>query len=152
MLGIWIIKFEINKIDVRIWILNLNFHGKSIKSSKKDTIKLINECAPEHLILFDDNYSSLLPFIENAGSIFCGKYSPESFGDYASGTNHVLPTSGSAKFSSGLSVNDFLKRHSLIKITKTGIERLGPSVINLAEHENLEGHANSIKIRLKKDN
>ena len=57
-----------------------------------------------------------------------------------------------AKFSSGLSVNDFLKRHSLIKISKTGIERLGPSVINLAQHENLEGHANSIKIRLKKEN
>ena len=72
-------------------------------------------------------------------------------GDYIAGPNHVLPTSGSAKFSSGLSVNDFLKRHSLIKITKSGIERLGPSVINLAQHENLEGHANSIKIRLKKD-
>jgi len=66
------------------------------------------------------------------------------------GPNHVLPTSGSARFSSGLSVNDFLKRHSLIKITKTGIERLGASVINLAKYENLDGHANSVKIRLKK--
>ena len=66
-------------------------------------------------------------------------------------TNHVLPTSGSTKFSSGLSVNDFLKRYSLIKISKTGIERLGPLVINLAMHENLEGHANSVKIRLKKE-
>ena len=73
-------------------------------------------------------------------------------GDYLAGPNHVLPTSGSARFSSGLSVNDFLKRHSLIKITKTGIERLGASVINLAKYENLYGHANSIKIRLKKDN
>ena len=73
-------------------------------------------------------------------------------GDYLAGPNHVLPTSRSAKYSSGLSVYDFLKRHSFIKITKTGIERLGPSVINLAEHENLDGHANSIKIRLKKDN
>ena len=63
-----------------------------------------------------------------------------------------LPTSGSARFSSGLSVNDFLKRHSLIKITKTGIERLSASVINLAKYENLEGHANSVKIRLKKEN
>ena len=62
-----------------------------------------------------------------------------------------MPTSGSARFSSGLSVNDFLKRYSLIKITKTGIERLGPSVINLAEHENLEGHANSVRIRINKD-
>ena len=63
----------------------------------------------------------------------------------------MLPTSGSARYSSGLSVNDFLKRHSLIKITKTGIERLGPSVINLAKYENLEGHANSVRIRIKKD-
>ena len=88
--------------------------------------------------------------IKNAGSIFIGKFSPEAMGDYIAGPNHVLPTSGSAKFSSGLSVNDFLKRQSVIKITKSGIERLGPSVINLAKHEKLEGHSNSIKIRLKK--
>ena len=90
--------------------------------------------------------------IKNAGSIFIGKFSPEAMGDYIAGPNHVLPISGSAKFSSGLSVNDFLKRQSVIKITKSGIERLGPSVINLAQHEKLEGHANSIKkIRLKKE-
>ena len=72
-------------------------------------------------------------------------------GDYIAGPNHVLPTSGSAKYSSGLSVYDFLKRHSVIKISKSGIERLGTSVINLAQYENLDGHANSIKIRLKKE-
>ena len=88
--------------------------------------------------------------VKNAGSIFEGKFSPEAIGDYLAGPNHVLPTSGSARFSSGLSVNDFLKRHSIIKITKTGIERLGSSVINLAKHENLDGHANSVKMRLKK--
>ena len=66
------------------------------------------------------------------------------------GPNHVLPTSGSAKFSSGLSVYDFLKRHSVIKITKSGLERLGASVINLAKYENLDGHANSIKLRMKR--
>ena len=70
-------------------------------------------------------------------------------GDYLAGPNHVLPTTGSAKFSSGLSVFDFLKRQSLIKISKTGIERLGPSVINLAKYENLEGHAISVKKGLK---
>ena len=86
-----------------------------------------------------------------AGSICIGPYSSMALSDYGP-TQHTLPTIGSAKFSSGLCVNDFLKRHSLIKITKTGIERLGPSVINLAQHENLEGHANSIKIRLKKEN
>ena len=97
------------------------------------------------------NSKKLVKKIRNAGSIFIGKFSPEAIGDYIAGPNHVLPTSGSARFSSGLSVNDFIKRHSLIKITKSGIERLGPLVINLAQHENLEGHANSIKIRLKKE-
>ena len=113
--------------------------------------KIINIIAPEHLELYVKNYKKILSNIKNAGSIFLGKYSPEAVGDYLAGPNHVLPTSGSAKFSSGLAVNDFLKRHSLIKITKTGIERLGPSVINLAQYENLDGHANSVKIRLKKE-
>ena len=108
--------------------------------------------APEHLEIAVENPKKYLKYIKNAGAIFLGRYTPEAIGDYIAGPNHVLPTSGSAKFSSGLSVNDFLKRHSLIKITKSGIERLGPSVINLAQHENLDGHANSIKIRLKKDN
>ena len=94
--------------------------------------------------------NQIIKGVKNAGSIFIGKFSPEAIGDYIAGPNHVLPTSGSARFSSGLSVNDFLKRQSLIKITKTGIERLGASVINLAEHENLDGHANSVKMRLKK--
>jgi len=121
-----------------------------VKNMKK-TLETINNIAPEHLELYTKNYTRMLKGIKNAGSIFLGKYSPEAIGDYLAGPNHVLPTSGSAKFSSGLSVNDFLKRHSLIKITKTGIERLGPSVINLAQYENLEGHANSVKIRLKKE-
>ena len=87
--------------------------------------------------------------IRNVGSIFLGAYSPEAMGDYLAGPNHVLPTTGTAKFSSGLSVYDFLKRQSITKITKSGIERLGSSVINLAEYENLQGHANSVKIRIK---
>ncbi len=111
---------------------------------------VINIIAPEHLEINFKKSNKIISKIKNAGSIFIGKYSAEAMGDYLAGPNHVLPTSRSAKYSSGLSVYDFLKRHSLIKITKTGIERLGPSVINLAEHENLDGHANSIKIRLKK--
>ncbi len=113
---------------------------------------MVNTIAPEHLEINVKKYKPLLKNIKNAGSIFLGKFSAEAMGDYIAGPNHVLPTSGSAKFSSGLSVNDFLKRHSVIKISKSGIERLGPSVINLAQHEKLEGHANSIKIRLKKGN
>jgi len=121
-------------------------------NSKKKIVEIINTIAPEHLELCMKNNNEILKKVKNAGSIFIGKFSPEAVGDYIAGPNHVLPTSGAAKFSSGLSVNDFLKRHSLIKITKRGIERLGPSVINLAQHENLEGHANSVKIRLKKGN
>ncbi|MDB9705840.1 histidinol dehydrogenase [Pelagibacteraceae bacterium] len=137
---------------VKIATSSLKNYGLSIYSNKMNKIlNIVNEIAPEHLELYVANYRKVLKGIKNAGSIFLGKYSPEAMGDYLAGPNHVLPTSGSAKFSSGLSVNDFLKRHSLIKITKTGIERLGSSVINLAKHENLDGHANSVKIRLKKD-
>jgi len=120
-----------------------------IKNQKilTDTINLI---APEHLEIFTKNADKILKDVRNAGSIFLGEYSPEAVGDYVAGPNHVLPTSGSARFSSGLSVYDFFKRYSVIKMTKSGIERLGTSVINLAKYENLEGHANSIKIRLKK--
>ena len=111
---------------------------------------MVNYIAPEHLEICTRQPEKFLKNVVNAGSIFLGNYSSESIGDYLAGTNHVLPTSGSAKFSSGLSVYDFLKRHSIIKISKSGIERLGPSVINLAQYENLDGHANSVKIRLKK--
>ena len=129
-----------------------NFGLAIFTNSKKNIIEIINTIAPEHLELNMKNNNEIVKKVKNAGSIFIGQFSPEAMGDYIAGPNHVLPTSGAAKFSSGLSVNDFLKRHSLIKISKRGIERLGPSVINLAQHENLEGHANSIKIRLKKEN
>ena len=115
----------------------------------KTIVGIVDLIAPEHLEICTKNPEKILKKISNAGSIFLGHYSPEAMGDYIAGTNHVLPTSGSAKFSSGLSVYDFLKRHSVIKISKSGIARLGPSVINLANYEKLEGHANSIKLRLK---
>ena len=129
-----------------------NFGLAILANSTKKIIEIINTIAPEHLELLTKNNDKIIKGVKNAGSIFIGKFSPEAMGDYIAGPNHVLPTSGAARFSSGLSVNDFLKRHSLIKISKTGIERLGASVINLAKHENLDGHANSVKIRLKKEN
>ena len=149
------------KISLKSQLSNLpkkNIATKSIRNyglsiyakNRKKILEAINTIAPEHLEINYRQGNDIIKKIKNAGSIFIGKFSPEAMGDYLAGPNHVLPTSGSAKFSSGLSVNDFLKRQSLIKITKSGIERLGPSVINLAQHENLEGHANSIKIRLKK--
>ncbi len=127
-----------------------NFGLSILVTNKKLLTDIINLIAPEHLEISAKNADKILKNVQNAGSIFLGEYSPEAGGKYLAGPNHVLPTSGSARFSSGLSVYDFLKRHSVIKMTKTGIERLGTSVINLAEYENLEGHANSIKIRLLK--
>ena len=112
--------------------------------------KIINKISPEHLEIYTKNPKQYLKNIDNAGSIFLGAYSPEAAGDYLAGPNHVLPTSGTAKFSSGLSVNDFLKKQSVINMSKTGIERLGPSVITLSQYEGLYGHANSIKLRIKK--
>ena len=128
-----------------------NFGISILVKRDKLLIDTINEIAPEHLELYIKNSEKILKKIKNAGSIFLGKYSPEAVGDYLAGPNHVLPTAGSAKFSSGLSVYDFLKRHSIIKMSKSGIENLGASVINLAKFENLEGHANSVNIRIKKD-
>ncbi len=128
-----------------------NFGLAIFARNKTKILKAINTIAPEHLELCTNMNKEIIKGVKNAGSIFIGKFSPEAIGDYIAGPNHVLPTSGSARFSSGLSVNDFLKRQSLIKITKTGIERLGPSVINLAKHENLDGHANSVKMRFKKE-
>ena len=127
-----------------------NFGLSILVKNKKLLVDTINLIAPEHLEIFAKNPKKILKNITNVGSVFIGQYSPEAVGDYLAGPNHVLPTSGSARFSSGLSVYDFLKRYSVTKMTKSGIERLGTSVINLAEYENLEGHANSIKIRLLK--
>ena len=127
-----------------------NFGLSILVKNKNLLVDIINLIAPEHLEIFTKNPNQILKNISNAGSIFIGQYSPEAVGDYLAGPNHVLPTSGSARYSSGLSVYDFLKRYSVIKMSKSGIERLGTSVINLAKYENLEGHANSIKIRLKK--
>ena len=104
--------------------------------------------APEHLELNIKNYQNILKKIKNAGSVCIGKYSAMAVTDYNAGSNHILPTNSSAKFSSGLSVYDFYKRISYINLSKKGIETLGPSVITLAKFEGLEGHAKSIKLRL----
>jgi histidinol dehydrogenase len=119
-----------------------------IKSkSFKDTLSLINECAPEHLILLDENYSKYLVDINNAGSIFCGSLSPESFGDYSSGSNHVLPTNGQAKVHSGLSVSDFGKQISVQTASPEGFINLKETVITLAQAEALDAHEMAVKIR-----
>jgi histidinol dehydrogenase len=106
-------------------------------SSDQQVIDFININAPEHLILLDNDFSKIAPYINNAGSVFCGNYSPESFGDYASGSNHTLPTSGAAKTYSGLSVKDFGKIITFQTATAEGFMNLAPVVKILAEAENL---------------
>ena len=118
--------------------------------SDKKIIDVVNKIAPEHLELNVKNYKSFIPRIRNAGSICLGKYAVMAMTDYNAGSNHVLPTNGSAKYSSGISVNEFYKRISYINLSKKGIETLGPSVITLANYEGLAGHAESVKIRIRR--
>ena len=112
-------------------------------------IEVSNMIAPEHLQLCFVNAESYLDEIKNAGSVFLGFWSPEAMGDYITGSNHVLPTNGTAKFSSSLSVFDFMKRVAITKVNKNGFKKLGPAVVRLANSEGLEAHSLSVSERLK---
>ena len=126
-------------------------NGILIKAnSDKMIVSLINKIAPEHLELNVKNYKSFIPKIKNSGSVCLGKYAVMAMTDYNIGSNHILPTNGSAKYSSGISVNEFFKRISFINLSKKGIESLGPSVITLANYEGLVGHAQSVKKRIRR--
>jgi len=115
-----------------------------------DAISLSNAIAPEHLELCVENPKALLPKVNHAGAIFLGSMSTEAFGDYVAGPSHVLPTGGAARFSSPLSVYDFLRMPSVISISEAGFRELADSVMNLAYTEGLEAHALSVKVRLEK--
>ena len=112
-------------------------------------IELANRIAPEHLELHIDNPFEYIGKIKNAGAIFIGDYTPEPVGDYIAGPNHVLPTAGAARFASALSVDNFVKKTSIIHYSKEAFRREAKDIIRLAEIEGLDAHANSIKIRLK---
>ena len=119
-------------------------------NSDNKIIKVVNKIAPEHLELNVKNFKSFVNKIKNSGSICLGKYAVMAMTDYNVGSNHVLPTNGSAKYSSGISVNEFYKRISYINLSKKGIESLGPSVITLANYEGLHGHAQSVIKRIRR--
>jgi histidinol dehydrogenase len=108
----------------------------------------VNELAPEHLEIVAADAASFVAGIRNAGAIFIGAYTPEAIGDYVAGSNHVLPTARSARFSSGLGVLDFMKRTSLLKCGVDQLRALGPAAITLGEAEGLGAHAHSVAIRL----
>ena len=133
----------------RIANRSLKNHGINIIiKNDKEIINTINLIAPEHLEINVKNYKKYLNKIYNVGSICNGKYTPMSLSDYTVGTNHILPTSGSAKFSSGLSINEFIKKISIVTLSKLGVEKIGNQAIKLSEYEKLFAHTQSIKSRM----
>ena len=146
LINLYLKKLPRQKIAIKSLKKNgLLIHAKN----EKNIIDLINLIAPEHLELNVANPKKYLKKIVNAGSICIGKFSAMAVTDYNAGTNHVLPTMGSARFASGLNVADFYKKISYINLSKKGIEEIGKQAITLAEYENLEGHAQSIKSRIR---
>jgi histidinol dehydrogenase len=149
---------EVQK-QITIQIENLprkEFASKALANSKaivlennEEAIEMINEYAPEHLILSIQNAEIVSDKIVNAGSVFIGHFSPESVGDYASGTNHTLPTNGYAKAYSGVSIDSFVKKITFQQLTERGVENIAQTVVEMASAENLEAHANAVKVRLE---
>ncbi len=120
-----------------------------VLTDTRSTLDLINQYAPEHLIISTKNYTEISDNIINAGSIFLGELTPESAGDYASGTNHTLPTNGWARSYSGVNLDSFLKKITFQEITREGIKNIGPAIELMAAAEELEAHKNAVTLRLK---
>lgn len=125
-----------------------NYGAIIVVNNFDEACDLCNQIAPEHLEISTKEPFSLLPKIQNAGAIFLGHYTPEPLGDYMAGPNHVLPTGGTARFFSPLSIDDYIKKSSIISFSKEAMQELGPDVVKFAEAEGLTAHANSIKVRL----
>jgi histidinol dehydrogenase len=113
-------------------------------------MQLVNRIAPEHLELAVSRPLSLIESVRHAGAVFLGAYTPEAIGDYMAGSNHILPTAGTARFSSPLGVEDFVKRTNLVSFTRRALERFEKDVKRFAEWEGLEGHYQSIQERMEK--
>ena len=125
-------------------------HSKAIViENTEEAIAMMNEYAPEHLILSIDNAAQVAEKIINAGSIFIGNFSPESVGDYASGTNHTLPTNGFAKAYSGVSMDSFVKKITFQQLTERGLENIAPTVIEMASAEGLQAHSKAVELRVE---
>ena len=144
------IKLQIEKLNRKEIIENslINFGKIIVCNSIREGIEVANLIAPEHLELLVENPMEYLSEVKNAGSVFLGKYTPEPIGDYFGGTNHVLPTGGTAKFSSPLSVDTFMKKSWFLYYSKDAIQKDGEKIIRFANEEGLTAHANSIKVRL----
>lgn len=129
-----------------------DFGAVIVARDLSEAVAFSNRLAPEHLELAVENPFEILPAVRNAGAIFLGHFTPESAGDYLAGPNHTLPTGGTARFFSPLSVDDFVKKSSLIYFSRQALSRLGSDIVRLAELEGLEAHAESVRIRLSDRN
>lgn len=155
-----IIKQSIIELEQQLGQLpRVEIATKALKNSKAILLENMNECmefsnkyAPEHLIIASENTADYINEIVNAGSVFLGNYSCESAGDYASGTNHTLPTNGFAKNYSGVSLDSFQKKITFQELSKEGIKNIGPAIELMAETEELFAHKNAVSVRLKKIN
>ena len=127
-----------------------DFSAIIVAKNLAEAIDFSNRIAPEHLELAVDNPFAILSGIRHAGAIFMGHHTPEAAGDYLAGPNHTLPTGGTARFFSPLSLDDFVKKSSLLSFSEAGLQRLGEDIVHIAELEGLEAHAKSVAIRLKK--
>jgi histidinol dehydrogenase len=128
-------------------------HSKLILVKDMDeAMEMTNDYAPEHLIIETEDYMAQAEKVMNAGSVFLGSLSPESAGDYASGTNHTLPTNGYAKAYSGVSLDSFIRKITFQEITPQGIATIGPAIELMAANEQLDAHKNAVSVRLKSIN
>lgn len=126
-------------------------HSKVIVlKNQRQVMELVNEYAPEHLILNTSNYMELAAEVRNAGSVFLGPFSPESAGDYASGTNHTLPTNGYAKAYNGVNLDSYMRKVTFQELSADGLRSLGPIIEVMAANEQLDAHKNAVTVRLKK--
>jgi histidinol dehydrogenase len=144
------IKRQLNTLPRKDTAIKALSNSKAIVVDQmEEAIELVNEYASEHLIISCKNADVLAEKITNAGSVFIGHYSPESVGDYASGTNHTLPTNGFARAYSGVSIDSFVKKITYQKLSKQGLNKIADTVIAMAEAEGLEAHANAVKVRMQ---
>jgi len=148
----------LSELEIQLELLpRKDLAKKALENSKiifipkiEDAISMVNEYAPEHLIIMTKNYTVVGERIVNAGSVFLGDYSPESAGDYASGTNHTLPTNGFAKAYSGITLDSFTKKISFQELSRDGLMMLSNAIEIMAEHEQLMAHKNAVEVRLER--
>ena len=146
---IWELESQLEKMPRKEIVLKALENSKAILLSNTETcLEFSNQYAPEHLILATENPETLSEKVQNAGSVFLGNYSCESAGDYASGTNHTLPTNGYARNYSGVSLDSFVKKITFQKLTSEGIKNIGPAIELMAEEEQLFAHKNAVTLRL----